>query len=474
MDPLVLGRRIRHIRTGRGMTLEQLGSAINRAPSRISAIENGHRAPSLSQLHAIAETLAVSVRGLLQPTAPTRRDELEIEWERIQRSPRYAALGLPQVRLGKALSNEALEALVGLHAELNRVRLERVATPEEARRANAELRGQMRDQDDYFPDLEAMARKLLDLVPRSSGPMSHTDARALAARLGFTLHFAGDLPHSTRSVLDLKNFRIYLPKQASQVTGDHRSALLQSLASYVLGHEEPADYAEFLKQRVEANYLAAALMMPERDAVPLLKAAKAQREVSIEDFRDAFTVSYEMAAHRFTNLATRHLEVRVHFMKVHSSGVIHKAYENDGVLFPMDPLGAIEGQYVCRSWTARAVFESHVGAADYTQYTDTPTGTFWCTSHLKHTRDGRFSVSVGARYEDSKWFRGRVTTNRRVSRCPDPACCQLPPADLARDWDGRAWPTARPHSSVLAAMPAGAFPGVDTTDVYEFLERHSR
>jgi len=39
-DPLVVGRRIRELRTKQGMTLEVLARAIERAPSQISAIEN--------------------------------------------------------------------------------------------------------------------------------------------------------------------------------------------------------------------------------------------------------------------------------------------------------------------------------------------------------------------------------------------------------------------------------------------------
>jgi hypothetical protein len=36
-----------------------------------------------------------------------------------------------------------------------------------------------------------------------------------------------------------------------------------------------------------------------------------------------------------------------------------------------------------------------------------------------------------------------------------------------------AWPSARAHSHVLSALPAGIFPGVDDSDVYEFLDKHA-
>ena len=111
--------------------------------------------------------------------------------------------------------------------------------------------------------------------------------------------------------------------------------MLQTLGHYVLGHSEPADYGDFLRQRVETNYFAAALLLPEqhRRGAPARGQGRTE-EIAVEDIRDAFAVSYETAAHRFTNLATQHLGLPVHFMRVHQSGIIYKAYENDGVRFP--------------------------------------------------------------------------------------------------------------------------------------------
>jgi hypothetical protein len=157
---------------------------------------------------------------------------------------------------------------------------------------------------------------------------------------------------------------------------------------------------------------------------------------------------------------------------VHESGTIYKAYENDGLDFPTDVTGAIEGQLACRAWGARAAFNSADRFTTYSQYTDTATSTYWCSSHVEATRSGEFSVSVGVPYIHSKWFRGRDTPHRMTSRCPDPSCCRRPPDDLARRWEGNAWPCARAHSHLLAALPPGTFPGVDDTDVYRFLDAH--
>jgi hypothetical protein len=119
------------------------------------------------------------------------------------------------------------------------------------------------------------------------------------------------------------------------------------------------------------------------------------------------------------------------------------------------------------------VFEQRDLSAADQQYSDTPSGTHWCTSVVDRTRDGLFSVSVGVPYGQVKWMRGRETVQRAESRCPDPGCCLTPPADLALRWEGLARPSARVHSHLLAAMPPGVFPGVDDTEVFRFLDRQS-
>jgi len=472
VDVISMGRRVRHLRKAAGLTLDALSAAVGTAPSQLSLIENGKREPKLGLLQQLAGALGVSIDELLGAEPPNRRAALEIELERYQRSPIYESLNLPKIRISSRLPMDVLESMVGLQHELERRLNEQVATPEEARRANGELRAMMRERNNYFPEYEAEAQKVLASVGHTSGPLSHHVISDIAGHLGFSLHHVGDLPHSTRSVTDLKNRRIYLTQN---VRSDHdpRSVLLQALGHYVLGHQTPSNYGDFLMQRVATNYFAAALMLPEQATVAFLQEAKQAKEIAVEDIRDAFAVSYETAAHRFTNLATQHLGIRTHFQKTHKSGIIYKAYENDGVTFPQDHTGAIEGQFSCRNWTSRVVFDVADKFSAYNQYTDTPAGTYWCTARTERSANGEFSLSVGVPYAHVKWFRGRDTTERSKSTCPDESCCRRPPASLTAEWAGNAWPSARAHSHLLAAMPPGAFPGVDETEVYSFLQAHS-
>ena len=135
--------------------------------------------------------------------------------------------------------------------------------------------------------------------------------------------------------------------------------------------------------------------------------------------------------------------------------------------------GAIEGQPACRKWAARTVFAAPEKFSTFYQYTETPTGLYWCTAHAERTPNGEFSVNVGVPSADARWFRGRDTPRRTRSRCPSPDCCRRPAAEYVARWQGQVWPSARAHSHLLAALPPGTFPGVDETDVYEFLQAHT-
>lgn len=472
VDALTMGRRIRQLRTARGMTLDELAAAVERAPSQLSMIENGKREPKLTLLRAISRALGTTLDALLESQPLDERATLEIQLERAMRGQTFQALGIAPFRVGKTVPTEALKAMIALQGEIERLRDERSATPEEARRANVALRRLMRTQNNYFADLEQHARGILDAVGHPGGPLTQRTASDIAAHLGFTLHYVPDLPQTTRSVADIKNGRLYLSSRVTAKT-DPRTAVLQALSSRILGHSEPHSYAEFLRQRVETNYLTGALLIPEAHVVPALRDAKARRALSIEDLRDTYSVSYETAAHRFTNLATTHLGIPVHFLKVHESGTITKAYENDDVNFPTDRLGSIEGQMCCRKWTSRVVFDVDDHFNPYYQYTDTGNGTYWCTARVEASSEGAHSVSVGVRFDDTKWFLGRDTPNRGVSKHSVEACCRRAPADLESAWREHSWPNVRTPRTLLATLPTGSFPGVDSTEVYEFLEAHA-
>ena len=473
LELTTLGHRIRHHRVRSGLTLDQLGERVGVASSHLSLIENGKREPKLSLVQAIADVTEVELSELLSTEPPNRRAALRIELDRAQQGPVFRRLGIAPIKVTRAISEDTIESILGLHRELQRREREAIATPEEARRANTELRHRMRATDNYLPDIETLAEKQLQAAGHVSGALTHRTVTIMANQLGFELIYASDLPHSARSVTDLENGRIYLPP--ASIPGGHglRSMALQAMAHRLLGHQPPVDYADFLQQRMQINYYAACALMPQTASVAFLRQAKKDRDLAVEDFRDAFGVTHEAAGLRLTNLLTHHLDIPLHFLRVDGSGAISRVYENDDLPLPMDVTGSVEGQIVCRKWSARTAFEEQNRTTEHYQYTDTPAGTFWCSTQSGHTADGEFSITVGVPFDDARWFRGRQTPARLVSTCPDESCCRRPATELAERWGGKAWPSARVHQHMFSPLPRGAFPGVDDAEVYAFLERHA-
>lgn len=128
---------------------------------------------------------------------------------------------------------------------------------------------------------------------------------------------------------------------------------------------------------------------------------------------------------------------------------------------------------MCRRFLARSAFDEQNRTTEHYQYTDTPAGTFWCSTQTGVTAEGQFSITVGVPFDDAKWFRGRETQKRGASSCPDEACCRRPSTEAAERWAGKSWPSARVHRHMFSPLPRGAFPGVDDTEVYDFLDRHA-
>ena len=476
-DPVVLGHRLRHLRQEAGLTLAALGKRIGRPASYLSQVENGRLEPRLGVLGELAGALDCTTADLLEPTPPTRRAELEIELDRHQRGPWPTTLELPLVRPGARTDDDVLEALVGLYQalpeiEVSRSGLESLEAGDRARMANIGLRSEMRERDNYFAEIEDLAAADLAAAGYGGeGPPTERDMEGLAGHHGFTVERVKGMPRTARSVTDTRRRIIYIPQRDDLSVRAARSVVLQTLGHFALAHAETTDFEGYLRQRIQSNYYAAAVLIPEEAAVGFLGSAKDNGDLSIEDLKERYYVSYEMAAHRFTNLATRHLGIPVHFIRTDPEGTITKAYENDGIHFPADPDGGLEGARLGRNWGARQAWDG----SDLLHYQRTVMdgGDYWCVTYIENaTERTPYAVTLGCRVADAAMFRGGDTLRRFDARDGD----EHVDDDLHRRWEGVAWPSASERSFVLTALPSSSrefspFPGIDLMDVYRFLDR---
>src|SRR3990172_2656626 len=165
-----------------------------------------------------------------------------------------------------------------------------------------------------------------------------------------------------------------------------------------------------------------------------------------------------MAAWRMANLAPRHLCFPTHLIISDRMGSVVKGYSNDEVPVPRDDYGGIETERLCRRWGTRRTFESHERFGTHNQYTDTPGGTFFCTTHVEAGREPALAVTLGVRFADAHWFRGRETPNRETSTCPDPACCRMPSPELTEKWSNKVIVSARSQHRILRLLAPAPYP----------------
>jgi transcriptional regulator with XRE-family HTH domain len=474
LDLGVLGHRIRHFRKRQKMTLADLSAGVDKPVPYLSQLENGRIEPKIGLLNNLAETLDVTMSDLVDATPPNRRAQLELDLAHAQEHPQYKALGLPYLKPNAKISDDVLEHVVALWNSVPQSDSGRALRAEDkARLANAELRREMRETNNYFSEIESIvAAAMASTDYQGSGPLSERHITELASHFGFRVERARGMPSSARSVTDQRNRIIYIPLREEVDLRAARSVVLQTLGHYALEHSSTRDFGDYLRQRVESNYFSAAALIPEGPAVDLLKRSFEQNDLSIEDLKEAFYVSYEMAAHRFTNLATQHLGLPVHFLRCNPEGVVSKAYENDGIDYPADKDGTVEGMRVSRQWGVRQAWQASQSFMLHYQHTITDGGEWWCATYIEDASNNPYAVSIGTTSELATHFRGGDTIRRLDARSSRTA----PDPELVERWEPVAWPSAAQRSHVLTALPPSSgefspFPGVDLVDVYRFLDR---
>ena len=481
MDSLVFGQRLKYYRKRNNYTLVQLGNIINKPAPYLSQLENGIMEPRVTLIRELASALDCTPSDLLDPEPPSRRAALEIELRRLQDEPQNKQRKLPYLRPSSRMPDEILEHIIGLYSALeedNSFTISNPNTPKNiARNSNKDLRSEMSERNNYYQEIEKIAQSILSSVDYpGSGPVSERILMDVCDHFGFSVKRAGNIPQTTRSITDQREKIIYIPQRNDLSTRASRSVVLQTLGHYALNHEVADDVGTYLRQRVESNYFAAAILAPEKPAVDFLQKAYDSMDISIEDLQEIFYISYEMAGHRLTNLATEHLGLTLHFLRSDDEGVVWKAYENDGVPLPQGTDGTIEGEHLCRNWGTRQAFHTQDSLSLHYQYTDTPSGKYWCVTHVEADRVPYHAVTIGTTADQAKWFRGSDTKRFSTSHCPDKDCCNTPRPSVRQHWQGVAWPSARDRSNVSSGLPLPArsfsrFPGVDMVEVYEFLER---
>ena len=266
----MFGQRLRHARRARGLTLADLGARVGRTPSVLSLIENG--TPGAAAVAGRADRDRARRAGhraaqeaAAEPPRPARGRALE---QRPARPVLHGRSACPSC--GSAPGCRPRCSSTWSRSRPSCARSGPSPPPPRRRRGRPTRRCAARCASAATTSPTSRRRP----APRSSGPDTSAarSRRACCCRWspthGFSVRFVADLPRSVRSLTDLRASRIYVKQEP---VGGHspRAVILQALGHFLLGHDTPRDFADFLRQRVEANYFAAAMLIPEQRRGPV-------------------------------------------------------------------------------------------------------------------------------------------------------------------------------------------------------------
>ena len=252
------------------------------------------------------------------------------------------------------MSDDTIESILGLHRELQRREREAIATPEEARRANTELRLKMRERR-QLPARDREARREAAQVRRARLGRPHPPHRQHHGRAARLRAHLRQRPAALGPLGDRPRARPHLPaarRRSPAVTacGRWRCRRWRTGCSATSG---PPTTPTSCSSGSRSTTTPRAASCPRRRRS---RSCSRRRRTATSPSRTSATRSastHEAAGMRLTNLATRHLDIPLHFLRVDGSGAITRVYENDDLPLPMDVTGAVDGQIACRKWSAR-------------------------------------------------------------------------------------------------------------------------
>lgn len=103
-DKLLVGKRIREIRSSKGLSLRALAELSNLSTNAISLIERGDNSPTVSSLHSLATALAVPITAFFEQQSDAKVIHLKKNLR-----PASETAGVRMENLGSGLPNQQLE-----------------------------------------------------------------------------------------------------------------------------------------------------------------------------------------------------------------------------------------------------------------------------------------------------------------------------------------------------------------------------
>ncbi|MDO5606498.1 MAG: short-chain fatty acyl-CoA regulator family protein [Paracoccus sp. (in: a-proteobacteria)] len=364
-DKLIIGQRLRVLRTTLGLTQAQMAAQLGVSASYITLIESDQRPASAKLLMRLAQVYDLNVAEL----APDTDAQLATDFEAALKDPVVEAESVPRAEIEAVLqaSPRIASAVVRLQMRLSDALMRHQAESNPLTDRNkVEVLAQVTKPVEQVRDWFYENRNYIDALDRTAEDIAdrhrlHRDDSGIELHAMLASHsirvrrlpasvMGGSLrrydPHRKElllsELLDQSSRRFQMAVLLARL--DYQDLLDQVMAEAAF----EGDAARSLARVSLANYFAAAMLMPYR---PFLAACESER-YDIEIVGHRFGTSFEQTAHRMTTLQRPEARgIPFFFVRVDRAGNVSKRFSAGR--FPFSRFGG-----TCPLWNIHAAFET--------------------------------------------------------------------------------------------------------------------
>ena len=364
---LILGLKVKHHRTEKGLSLKELASASGIATSYLSEIEQGRKYPKPDKIMQLAAGLGVPYDELVSLRVDARLDPLTtLMHSNLMREFPFELFGIEPRDILNLFSDAPAKATAFLQTFLE---IGRTYDMSVENFLLASLRTYQKQHGNNFPAIEEAARSFAAARPReNASPRAEDLARILVEEFGYRIDHEALAPGS-----GLGEFRtVYRPGQPPVLHINPRLqpnqqafALAREIGFRVLGIHQVrpetstwvrAESFDHLIHNFQASYFAGALLLPRETLVPSLEMFLKSEKWSEETLRyllNAHRATPEMFLYRMSQLLPGHFGLDqlfyLRFTRDVASGEVHLTKELN-LTDELVPYGLGLREHYCRRW----------------------------------------------------------------------------------------------------------------------------
>jgi transcriptional regulator with XRE-family HTH domain/Zn-dependent peptidase ImmA (M78 family) len=357
----ILGLKIRQLRIRNKLSLKELADDSGLSISYLNEIEKGKKYPKIEKLASLAAALEVDLGEMVSfKTGHNLHPLLDfLEGDLISRMP-LDLFGLNEEDVVSLMGNDPLKfaSFVLTVLQISRsfdIRMEDVN--------KAALLSLIEANDNYFPELEKMARKARSTLGLTLAPVTYNKISSL-----ITSHYGIDVDTkelSLNSLLQDKEMvvkrsappKIYLNEKLEE--GQKSFCLAKEIAHLLLTKERPESSLGGLLEDYKEKYLAGAILLDENKFSKKLKfflTSKLLDTTLLLKYMNNYKISAELLFQRLTQILPSSFKIHeLFFLKMTTGHETAKDYSIDQELHLYQlhsPHGQRMNESYCRRWVA--------------------------------------------------------------------------------------------------------------------------